>query len=270
MKKGKYIIISFSLMILISAPLLYLYLNNQLSLASRTVTKVASVLIIGLAGCIKFLFQLKIPDTTTQYSEQCKHIIKDAFSNDKTGYRKLMKGISLFNTSQYDHAIKHLNKLQKRCATHQDTSAVLFFIARNYQEKGEVSKAIEYYEQLLKVDASNSTAWSNLGLIHYEEGRVEDAKYALHQALLYNPENAYAHSNLANVFYSNGEFEKAKNAGLKAFQSNNQLSSAARITALSYACLGDEENAKKFCKIYGTNKDNKSLIAKVEQLLQSN
>ena len=251
MKKGKYIIISFSLMILISAPLLYLYLNNQLSLASRTVTKVASVLIIGLAGCIK-------------------HIIKDAFSNDKTGYRKLMKGISLFNTSQYDHAIKHLNKLQKRCATHQDTSAVLFFIARNYQEKGEVSKAIEYYEQLLKVDASNSTAWSNLGLIHYEEGRVEDAKYALHQALLYNPENAYAHSNLANVFYSNGEFEKAKNAGLKAFQSNNQLSSAARITALSYACLGDEENAKKFCKIYGTNKDNKSLIAKVEQLLQSN
>lgn len=51
---------------------------------------------------------------------------------------------------------------------------------------------------------------------------------------------------------------------------NNHLAQAVSITALSYANLGDAENAKKFCRIYGTSESNKNLVAMVERQLQMN
>jgi len=122
----------------------------------------------------------------------------------------------------------------------------------------------------LKYDVSCSTAWSNLGLIHHQAGRVADAKYALNQALLHNPENPYAYCNLASVLYKSGEFEEAINLALKGFQLNNQIPAIASIAAQCYASLGDEENARKFCKIYGATEDNKELIDMVERQLESN
>ncbi len=254
---------------LFCAIMIYLHSSGRYMLSSRAFSRLIVLFVAYIIGFLSYFFKEKAPNSTTRYAELYKHIIREAFSRDKAGYRKLMKGISLYNANQYDKAIRHLNKLEKRCVSCQDTSAVLFFIAKSYKEKGQIQKAIEYYERLVKTDASNSTAWSNLGLIHHEAGRVGEAKYALNQALLYNPDNAYAYCNLANVLYRNGEFEAARNMGLKSFQLNNQLSSAASITALAYASLGDEENARKFCKIYGAIQDNKTLVGMVERQLKN-
>ena len=259
------------LAILFSLTFFILHFTDMVQFETKTLSKVGIIFITYFLGVLNYYRKTRayIPKTT-QYAELYKHIIRDAFANDKTGYRKLMQGITYYNNDQYDKAIQHLNNLEKRCASYRDTSAVLFFIAKSHKEKGEVSKAITTYERLLKTDASCSSAWSNLGLIHHDAGRSQEAKYALNQALLYNPENPYAHINLANVLYKNGEFDEAKNLGLKAFQLNNQLPQAASITALSYASLGDAENAKKFCRIYGTSENNKNLVAMVEQQLKMN
>jgi len=269
--KNKVLLILNILVILFCATMLVLHFTGISELNTKTLMKAGILLVTYFLGVFNYLTKSRasVPKAT-QYAELYKHIIRDAFANDKTGYRKLMQGITLFNNVQHDQAIKHLTKLEKRCASCRDTSAVLFFIAKSYKDKGETSKAVETYERLLKIDASCSSAWSNLGLIHHEAGRVADAKYALKQALLYNPENPYAHVNLANVLYRNGEFEEAKNLGLKAFQLNNQLPAAASITALCYASLGDSENAKKFCQIYGTSENNKDLAAMIEHQLTSN
>ena len=266
--KNKVLLVLNILVILFCGTLLALHFTGIVEMTTKTFTKAGVLLVTYLLGVLNYLTKsgASLPKTT-QYAELYKHILRDAFANDKEGYRNLMQGITFFNNNQYDKAIKHLTKLEKRCMTYRDTSAVLFFIAKSYKDKGEISKAIETYERLLKIDASCSSAWSNLGLIHYEAGRVSDAKYALNQALLYNPENPYAYCNLANVLYKNGEFEEAKNLGLKAFQLNNQLPAAASITALCYASLGDAENAKKFCQIYGTTENNKDLISMVERQL---
>lgn len=269
--RNKIILVLNILIILFCGTMLVLHFTGISVMNTKTLMKAGILLVTYFLGVFNYLTKSRagLPKTT-HYAELYKHIIRDAFANDKTGYRKLMQGITLYNNDQYDKAIKHLTKLEERCVTSQDTSSVLFFIAKSYKEKGQLSKAIETYERLLKSDASCSTAWSNLGLIHHEAGRSADAKYALRQALLYNPENPYAHVNLANVLYKNGEFEEAKDLGLKAFQLNNQLPAAASITALSYASLGDAENAKKFCKIYGTNENNKDLVAMIERQLQMN
>jgi len=269
--KNKLLLVLNILVILFCVVMLILHFTGIAEMTTKTLMKAGILLVTYFLGVFNYLTKSRASlPRATHYAELYKHIIRDAFANDKTGYRKLMQGITYFNNDQYDKAISHLTKLENRCASYRDTSAVLFFIAKSYKDKGQISKAIETYERLLKTDASCSSAWSNLGLIHHEAGRVSDAKYALNQALLYNPENPYAHVNLANVLYKNGEFEEAKNLGLKAFQLNNQLPAAASITALCYASLGDAENARKFCQIYGTSENNKDLISMVEQQLKMN
>ena len=259
------------LAILFALTLFCLHFTGVAVQETKTLSKAGIIFITYFLGVFNYYrkFRASAPKTP-QYTEMYKHIIRDAFADDKTGYRKLMQGITYYNNNEYDKAIKFLTKLEDRCITRRDTAAVLFFIAKSHKEKGELSKAIETYERLLKIDASCSTAWSNLGLIHHDAGRGAEAKYALNQALLYNPENPYAYINLANVLYKNGEFEEAKNLGLKAFQLNNQLPPAASITALSFACLGDADNARKFCQIYGTSENNKNLVVMVENQLKMN
>jgi len=269
--KNKVIVILNILIILFCGALFACHFAGIFVMDDRTFRKAGIVFVTYLLGVLNYVTKSrgKVPKTT-QYAENYKHILRDAFANDKAGYRKLIQGIALYNDDEYDKAIRHLTKLKARCLNYRDTSAVLFFIAKSYKDKGEISKAIETYENLVKYDASCSSAWSNLGLIYYESGRAVDAKYALNQALLYNPENPYAYCNLANVLYKSGEFEEAKNLGLKAFELNNQLPAIASIIALSYASLGDAENARKFCKIYGATEDNKELIAMVERQLALN
>jgi len=268
--KNKIIFILNILVVLFCGTLVVLHFTGIYEISTKNFTKAGVLLVTYVLGVLNYLSKTKgNRSNTTHYAELYQHIIRDAFADDKTGYRELMQGIALFDHDRFDKAIRHLSKLEDRCTTRHDTSAVLFFIAKSYSDKGEISKAVQTYERLLKFDPTCSTAWSNLGLIHHNAGRVADAKYALNQAILYNPENPYAHCNLANVLYRNGEFEEAKNYGLKAFELNNQLPAAASVTALCYACLGDAENARKFCKIYGTSEDNKDLVAMVERQLNS-
>ena len=268
--KNKLLLILNILVILFCGTMLTLHFTGILEMNTKTFMKAGILLVTYVLGVFNYLTKSNrsLP-STAHYAELYQHIIRDAFANDKVGYRKLMQGITLFNNQQYNKAIRHLTKLESRCITYRDTSAVLFFIAKCYSDKRERNSAVKTYERLLKIDASCSSAWSNLGLIHYEAGRDAEAKYALKQALLYNPENPYAYCNLANVLYRNGEFEEAKNLGLKAFQLNNQLAATASITALCYASLGDAENARKFCQIYGATEDNKELLSRVEQQLEA-
>lgn len=237
----------------------------------KTLLKAGIVFITYFVAVFKYFskFGAFVPKSN-YYTEMYKHIIRDAFANDKTGYRKLMQGIAYFKDGQAGKAIRHLTNLEQRCKTNRDTSAVLFFIAQSHTDTGEPGKAIETYERLLRIDPSCFSAWSNLGLIHNKAGRVFEAKHALNQALLYNPEDPFAHVNLANVLYKNNEFEEAKNLGLKALQLNSRIPAAASVTALCYANLGDAENARKFCHIYGSLKDNKDLVTMVEHQLRTN
>jgi len=267
--KNKLLLVLNILVILFCAILLVLHFTGISELDSNAFRKAGILLMTYILGIFNYVAKSrKGRPNITQYAESCKDILRDAFANDKSGYRKLMQGIDLYNNDENDKAIRVLNKLKSRCVTYRDTTAVLFFIAKSYNDNGEISKAIETYECLLKNEASFSVAWSNLGLIHHEAGRVADAKYALNQALLYDPENSCAYCNLANVFYKNGEFEDAKNMALKAFQLNNQLPAIASITALCYASLGDAENARKFCKIYSASEDAEDLISMVECQLE--
>lgn len=267
--KNKLLLILNILVILFCGTLLVLHFTGISEMDGRTFRKAGILLITYILAVFNYLSKSrKGRPNAAQYAESYKEILRDAFANDKAAYRKLMQGIALYNDDENDKAIRHLSKLKSRCVNYRDTTAVLFFIAESYSDKGETSKAIETYECLLRSDASCSTAWSNLGMLHCQAGRSSEAREALNQALLYEPKNPYAYCNLANVLYNSGEFEEAKKLGLKGFELNNQIPAIASILALCYASLGDAENARKFCKIYSASEDGEELISMVECQLE--
>lgn len=215
-----------------------------------------------------------------RYSKKCANskknlkndyafVIKDAFENDKKSFNKLIDCIFLFNNDKNKKAIKGLKQLFPLCIRLQDKVAVLMFLALCHEEIHDDANAILYYEQLLAIDITNSTAWSNLGMLYKKNHRTDKAREAYQQAIYYDSDNANAYNNMGVYFYQNGEYELAKEYGLKAFQLDNSLATASSLLALSYAALGEAKEAEKYCKIYAShNKDVKALSAMVEKHLQ--
>ncbi|MBP3609206.1 MAG: tetratricopeptide repeat protein [Lachnospiraceae bacterium] len=266
--KNKIIFLLNIAVIIFCSVILYLHFTGQYIMTSRTLTKAGVLLATYLFGVINYCSKSKSSGQAT-YESAYQNIIKNAFANDKTSYKQLMKSISFYCNNQPEQALKILEQLQPRCSGYQDTSAVLFFMALCYDEKQDPDKAIECYESLLQTDMAHSDAWSNLGLLYMNAKRTDKAKHALNQAILYNPGNALAYCNMAYLYYHNCEFEEAINYGLKSFQINNKISETISLLALSYASVGDSENARKYCQFYGTLQDNKPLVSMVEQQLQN-
>ncbi len=187
------------------------------------------------------------------YEEQYKDIIGETFPKDKNSYKKLLKAIVFFNTDEFEKAHKLLDKLLKKCKSKQDYSAVYMFHALSFGYESKTDAGIGAYEKLLQYDATNSTAWSNLGLCYMKKGRMEEARNAYRNALMYNPDNAYAYTNLCGCCLKLGDPQQAVDYGLRALALDGTIRSAMSWVAMAYQMLGDEENAEKYCRMYGAN-----------------
>ena len=218
----------------------------------KIVVKAATLLltyILALFGVIRkrSVFDYKI------YEDKYKDIIRNAFESDKRSYHRLMKAIYLYNAQKYEDAIKLLNKLKPMCINYQDNSVVLMFKALCETEANQNHNAVASYEELLKIDHSNSLAWSNLGLLYSQINRTDLAENAYKKALAYDKNNAFAYNNIAIFYINNGEYEKGLESAMEALRINNKMYQALSAAALCHAHLGNKEEAYKYCKMYGTN-----------------
>lgn len=187
------------------------------------------------------------------YEEQYKDIIGETFPKDKRSYKNLLQAIVYYNTDEFEKAHKVLAKLLKKCKSKQDYSAVYMFQALCFEDGHKMDDAILTYEKLLQHDYSDSRAWSNLGLRYMEKGRMAEAKNAYSNAIMYNPENPYAYNNMSSCYVRSGEPEQALEYALKALHLDATMYQAMSAASMAYKMLGDEENAEKYCKMYGAN-----------------
>ena len=187
------------------------------------------------------------------YEEQYKDIIGETFPKDKRSYKNLLQAIVFYNTDEFEKAHKLLDKLLKKCKSKQDFSAVYMFHALSFVDEAKMDDAIAAYEKLLQYDATNSTAWSNLGLGYMKKGRMEEARNAYRNALMYDPDNAYAYTNLCSCCLQLGDPQQAVDYGLRALALDGTIRSAMSWVAMAYQMLADEENAEKYCRMYGAN-----------------
>lgn len=187
------------------------------------------------------------------YKEEYKDTIGDAFNKNRRSYNKLFDAIYFCNIGNGKKAHKILNRLVKKCKSKKDYFAVYLFQALCYEADGSLEEAIVFYEKSLQYDVGNSTVWSMLGVCYMEYNRMADAKVAYGNALMYNPDNGCAYCNLGDYYLRVGEPQKALDNALKALRIKPSLYQAMSLVAIAYKMLGDEENAEKYCKMYGAN-----------------
>lgn len=216
------------------------------------VTALAATVCLSVVGIKK----KKTQNDYRLYENQYSDILKDSFKSDKVSYKRLMEAIKLYNKGEFDEAIEKLEKLRNRCVYHNEHSAVLMFMALCYTDLKQYNKAINCYEELLRFDAENSRAWSNLGFCYNAVSRTDKAGEAYLNALEYDKQNPYAYNNLAIWCLNSGQPEEAVEHALKALSLNNRLFQAMGAAALGYAYMGYIGKAKQYLKMYGENGGN--------------
>lgn len=190
------------------------------------------------------------------YEAEYKDIVDGSFSEDKKSYRKLLRVTEYYNNNQYKKAHNLLNELLKKCVKTKDYTAVYMFQALCFEEEGMYPQAIASYEKVLQYDMANSRAWSNVGIRYSEMGRENDAFQAYSSAILYDSNNPYAYCNMAAYYVRKGEAELALANALRALELNPKVYAAMSNASVAYKMLGDDINAEKYCKMYGTNGGN--------------
>ena len=105
----------------------------------------------------------------------------------------------------------------------------------------------------IQYDGVNALAWSNMGMEYVGLGMAREAYFAYTNAIRYNPEDVEGHHNLAVFFLKEGEPKKALEHALETISLNANMADSMYVASVAYKMLGDDENARKYCIMYGLN-----------------
>ena len=109
------------------------------------------------------------------------------------------------------------------------TSATIWnFLALGYQNIGEIDKATNLYDSLLKGNASNFLLNTNAGNVYFSIGRINDSIKCLKAALSAQPEHIATLYSLGLALYETGDSTEAKSLFTKVVK-NDPNHSAARF-----------------------------------------
>jgi len=112
-----------------------------------------------------------------------------------------------------------------------------------YQKQGDNTKAIEAYENVLKLDPDNAEVHNNLGVIYKEQDDLDKAMEHFQHVVSFNPGMDEAHNNLGLIHYLRGDQRNAVLEYQKALKLNpNNLVSQINL-GLVYKAQGLDKKA---------------------------
>jgi tetratricopeptide (TPR) repeat protein len=151
----------------------------------------------------------------------------------KKGLKLLTKGLKLYGSSEattfelhyhlanalvkekkFDGAIKHYEKAIASPILPMLKLGAYHNLASLLYQLQEYPRAIALYEQCLKIDASFTLVYYNLGLCYKAMGRTFKAISAYQTCIKFNPSYALAYQNLGLLFYKQAQYEES----IRAFQ----------------------------------------------------
>jgi len=119
--------------------------------------------------------------------------------------------LELFNSNKLIEAKKEINKQIKK---NQKSSILLNILGAVYASENQINKAIENYEEAIKIDPNYAQAYNNLGTAFHKQNKVDEAILSYKKAIHLKNDFAEAYNNLGNAFR---ELDKPKEA-LKYFE----------------------------------------------------
>jgi hypothetical protein len=108
--------------------------------------------------------------------------------------------------------------------------------------QGKYDKALECYNESIRLNSSNAEAWNNKGWALYNQGKYDDAIKALDEAIRLDPKDATAWNNKGQALIDQGKYDDAIQHFEKVIELYSQAQSTPITTAISGPDNADSEN----------------------------
>jgi|CXWL01.1.fsa_nt_gi predicted TPR repeat methyltransferase len=123
-----------------------------------------------------------------------------------------------------------------------------------FVERGQFERAMECYNNALKIKPDFAEAHYNLGNTLIDLGRIEDAIASYQRALKYQPDNALFYSNLGTALQDMSRYSEAELSYRKAIRINQNLSETHNNLGVVLSAQGKFEAAvESFCNAISLN-----------------
>src|SRR5690606_18734107 len=146
------------------------------------------------------------------------------------------KGETYFNKSQYDKAIRELNRL---LFLNMADIKALDLRAKSYVELGQYQEAISDFDKILKLDPKNAMAYAGIGKIHWDNKDYPMAEKYLLRAVSLDPENFQLLVLLGRAMIKNKNYRSADEFLLLARNIDPTQASVYFYRGIAQANLGD-------------------------------
>ena len=157
----------------------------------------------------------------------------------------LNKAAELEGKNDWPGLLKHAQAWKR--AQSQDSMAWAV-LGEAYGQLKQTAKAIEAYQQALRIDPEHAEAWYNLGLAYGQAGQTAKAIEACQQALRINPEDAEAWYNLGFIYGQADQTAKAIEAYQRALRIKPEDAKAWAMLGLAYLQAGQTAKAIEACQ----------------------
>jgi tetratricopeptide (TPR) repeat protein len=150
------------------------------------------------------------------------------------------KAIELESREDWPAFIEHCRRWTK---AQPSSDWAWISLGNAYGNAGQPAKAIEAYQQALRINPEQAPAWSNLGVIYRQTGQFAKAIEAYQQALRIYPEYADAWNGLGVTYATDGQSDKAIEAYQQALSTEPELFNAWINMGNAYGKAGQSSKA---------------------------
>ncbi|MDI6697363.1 MAG: tetratricopeptide repeat protein [Candidatus Saccharicenans sp.] len=194
---------------------------------------------------------------------------------DQASLELLDQGNAFFNDGKYDTALAMFEQFyEKNPSAYQ----ILLNIGDCYRKKGEMDKALEYYNQVIEKARGDmamgvnmtAKALAAIGLVYLEQDNLEEATKYFKQSVDTAPQDEVVAFNVGEVFFTNQKLDEAE----KYFKMASDIKPdwPEPYLKLGYVALNKNdvptaiENFEKFLKL---EPQDSPRVAVVQQILQA-
>ncbi|MDP1605138.1 MAG: tetratricopeptide repeat-containing serine protease family protein [Rhodocyclaceae bacterium] len=159
-----------------------------------------------------------------------KRSVKTATAG-QTATQWLNKSIELESSRNWPALLEHSHRWTK---AQPSSSMAWYSLGVACGQAGQPAKAIEAYQQALRINPEHADAWYNLGNAYDEVGQPAKAIEAFQQALRIDPEYAKAWNGLGFAYGNASQFAKAIEAFQQALRINPEDALAWKKLGIAY------------------------------------
>ncbi len=160
-------------------------------------------------------------------------------------------GDAYYEVGEYEKALQAFKKVT---VLEPDVNAGFENAGGVLVQEGKYSDSIPYLEKAIQIEP-DSGAYSNMGTAYFFLKRFGEASQAFEKAVALNPNDTVTVVNLGDAYRGSGQTDKARDAyqraislGYKELQTNPQDATVMAEIALTYAKIGNPQEAETFIR----------------------